>query len=136
MKCYCLACNNDFETDVMTVCPCCGAVGDDLEPYEDVEESPSATFYTDFSLEQCLVYACETFGLETEHTLAIAALVDAVKAGGMNRNLATIAARIIVHDGSDVAFFSDIEPNDEEWEEPDWGDEGFDPYMGCYTGDC
>lgn len=36
MKCYCLACNNDFETDIMTICPHCGAVGDDLE--EEGEE--------------------------------------------------------------------------------------------------
>lgn len=32
--------------------------------------------------------------------------------------------------------FEYIEVEEGEWIEPDWGDEGFDPYMGCFTGDC
>lgn len=39
--------------------------------------------------------------------------------------------------GEEVASFDPNEDDEDEWEEPDWGDEvGFDPYMGCYTGDC
>jgi hypothetical protein len=40
MKIYCLVCNEEFEADVATYCPCCGAVGDDLEPYD---EDPAPT---------------------------------------------------------------------------------------------
>lgn len=35
--------------------------------------------------------------------------------------------------------YIEVEEDEEEpeWEEPDWNeDEGFDPYEGCYTGDC
>lgn len=35
--------------------------------------------------------------------------------------------------------YTEVENNDEpEREEPDWDayEQGFDPYMGCYTGDC
>ena len=32
---YCLNCNNEFEVDGLCRCPRCGAVGDDLEPYEE-----------------------------------------------------------------------------------------------------
>lgn len=38
MKIYCLVCNEEFEADVATYCPCCGAVGDDLEPCEEEDE--------------------------------------------------------------------------------------------------
>lgn len=41
MKIYCLVCNEEFEADVATHCPCCGAVGDDLEPIEDEEPIPT-----------------------------------------------------------------------------------------------
>ena len=37
MKIYCLVCNEEFEADVATYCPCCGAVGDDLEPCDEEE---------------------------------------------------------------------------------------------------
>jgi hypothetical protein len=40
MKIYCLVCNEEFEADVATYCPCCGAVGDDLEP---CDEDPAPT---------------------------------------------------------------------------------------------
>jgi hypothetical protein len=43
-------------------------------------------------------------------------------------------AQIIYHHGTESLYYN--EDWDEE-EEPDWNeDEGFDPYMGCYTGDC
>ena len=34
MKVYCLACNQYHTTNIITACPHCGAVGDDLEPLE------------------------------------------------------------------------------------------------------
>lgn len=43
---YCLVCNNEFEADVATRCPHCGAVGDDLEPCdeESTDEDLEAMF--------------------------------------------------------------------------------------------
>lgn len=35
MKIYCLVCNEEFEADVATYCPCCGAVGDELMEAEE-----------------------------------------------------------------------------------------------------
>lgn len=32
---YCLCCNNEFEVNGLVRCPHCGAVGDDLMPYEE-----------------------------------------------------------------------------------------------------
>ena len=40
MKIYCLVCNEEFEADVATYCPCCGAVGDELMPQD---EDPAPT---------------------------------------------------------------------------------------------
>jgi len=39
MKIYCLVCNEEFEADVATYCPCCGAVGDELMEAEEDEEA-------------------------------------------------------------------------------------------------
>ena len=45
---------------------------------------------------------------------------------------------LFVIDSKGVILISNIEPDDEEEDyEPSWNeDEGFDPYMGCYTEDC
>ena len=51
MLIYCLACDYDFESDVMTACPCCGAVGDDLmkaEEDEEQERDPEQDVYDDW----------------------------------------------------------------------------------------
>ena len=36
---YCNTCNNYFETDGFEQCPHCFAVGDELEPIEDIPEA-------------------------------------------------------------------------------------------------
>ena len=88
--------------------------------------------YTKLSLTNCINLACSEFGLENPHTIAIARLVDLVAAGYLTEDEATPMAQIIYHHGTESLYYN------EDWdeEEPDWGDEGFDPYMGCYTGDC
>ena len=89
--------------------------------------------YTKLTLTNCINLACSEFGLEDTHTIAIARLVDLVADGYLHNDEATPMAQIIYHHGTESLYYN------EEWdeeEEPDWGDEGFDPYMGCYTGDC
>lgn len=36
MMYYCLNCNEFFEADILTACPHCGAVGDDIEECDDL----------------------------------------------------------------------------------------------------
>ena len=90
--------------------------------------------YTKIPLTCCMDLACSKFGLENPHTIAIARLVDLVATGHLTKAEATSMAQIIYHHGSESLYYND------EWdEEEDPGlneDEGFDPYMGCYTGDC
>ena len=94
--------------------------------------------YTKLSLTDCMNLACEEFGLENQHTIAIAQLVDLVADGYLAQDKATPMAQIIYHHGAENLYYNEDWDDEEEpeWEEPDWGDEGFDPYMGCYTGDC
>ena len=89
--------------------------------------------YTTLTLHQCQDLACTTFGFEDPHTIAIAQLVDLVADDHLEKARATQMAQIIYHHGTMTLYYND--EGDEE-EEPDWGDEGYDPYMGCYTGDC
>lgn len=90
--------------------------------------------YTKLTLTNCINLACSEFGLEDPHTIAIARLVDLVADGYLHKDEATPMAQIIYHHGTESLYYN--EDWDEE-EEPDWNeDEGFDPYMGCYTGDC
>ena len=35
MQVYCLFCNEEFEADIITACPHCGAVGDELMEAEE-----------------------------------------------------------------------------------------------------
>lgn len=35
MRVYCLFCNEEFEADIITACPHCGAVGDELMEVEE-----------------------------------------------------------------------------------------------------
>jgi hypothetical protein len=89
--------------------------------------------YTKLTLTNCINLACSEFGLENPHTIAIARLVDLVAAGYLAEDEATPMAQIIYHHGTESLYYND------EWdegEEPDYDESGFDPYMGCYTGDC
>lgn len=89
--------------------------------------------YTKLSLTNCINLACTEFGLEDQHTIAIARLVDLVADGYLAEDEATPMAQIIYHHGAETLYYND----DWDDEEPEWNeDEGFDPYMGCYTGDC
>ena len=91
--------------------------------------------YTKLSLTNCINLACSEFGLENLHTIAIARLVDLVTDGYLTKDEATPMAQIIYHHGTESLYYND------EWDEDEealnGADEmGFDPYMGCYTGDC
>jgi hypothetical protein len=91
--------------------------------------------YATLTTRQCFEYACSDFGLENEHTKAIAQLLDLANNGALDPLSAQRMAQIIYHHGTESLYY------DEEWDkaelEPDWNeDEGFDPYAGCYTGDC
>ena len=91
--------------------------------------------YTKLSLTNCINLACSEFGLENPHTIAIAKLVDLVESGYLTKDEATPMAQIIYHHGTESLYYND------EWDEDEealnGADEmGFDPYMGCYTGDC
>lgn len=87
--------------------------------------------YTKLSLINCHNLSCSKFGLENPHTIAIARLVDLVADGYLTKDEATSMARIIYHHGEESLYYND------EWDDVYFvEDEGFDPYMGCYTGDC
>ena len=135
MKMDCLVCGAEFVLDGWNICPHCGAVGDELmEVNEDEGEEPSPAY--DFTAERYLVKACTECGLENKHTIAIGKLVDAKKAGYLDAEYADYMARIIyLHADEELQYpFADEEEEDAYFDE---GDEmGFDPYMGCYTGDC
>jgi len=93
--------------------------------------------YTKLSLTNCMDLACTEFGFEDTHTKAIAKLVDLVSTGYLSENEATSMAQIIYDHGTNSLYYNDAW-DDEEYEEDyiDNEDYGFDPYMGCYTGDC
>lgn len=75
MKIYCLVCNEEFEADVATYCPHCGAVGDDLE--ENPPEEPEPRFEAPaFLPKHFLDLATKHIGLEDSHTIAIARIVE------------------------------------------------------------
>ena len=89
--------------------------------------------YTKLSLINCVNLACSEFGLEDEHTIAIAKLVDFVENGYLTKDEATSMAQIIYHHGTESLYYND------EWDgdsEPDYDECGFNPYAGCYDWDC
>lgn len=93
--------------------------------------------YTKLSLTNCINFACSDFGLENEHTIAIARLVDLVASGYLAEDEATSMAQIIYHHGTETLYYNDEWDEDEdEYDEPDYDESGFDAYLGCYTGDC
>ncbi len=91
--------------------------------------------YTKLTLHQCQDLAVEQFGFEDIHTIGIAQLVDLVADGCLEKARATEMAQIIYHHGAESLYYNEAW---DEYEEPDWDadEQGFDPYMGCYTGDC
>jgi hypothetical protein len=91
--------------------------------------------YTRLSLTNCINLACTEFGLEDQHTIAISRLVDLVADGYLAEDEATPMAQIIYHHGAENLYYNDAW-DDEEYDEPDVDECGFDPYEGCYTGDC
>lgn len=91
--------------------------------------------YTKLSLINCHNLACSEFGLENPHTIAIARLVDLVADDYLTKDEATPMAQIIYHHGTESLYYND-EWDDEEEPDDDVDESGFDPYMGCYTGDC
>ena len=75
--------------------------------------------WEDFSLEDCLDYACREFGLENQHTIAIANILDTYHKGGMNKNNALLIARLLVKGGYDDMYF-DAEAYCNEDDDGDW----------------
>lgn len=89
--------------------------------------------YTKLSLHNCQNLAVQEFGFEDIHTIAIAQLVDLVADDMLDKERATAMAQIIYDHGANSLYYNDA------WDDDlaDEADEsGFDPYMGCYTGDC
>lgn len=95
--------------------------------------------YTKLTLHQCQDLAVKQFGFENIHTISIAQLVDLVADGYLEKERATEMAQIIYHHGAESLYYNEAwDEEEDEYEEPDWDayEQGFDPYMGCYTGDC
>lgn len=92
--------------------------------------------YTKLTLHNCQNLAVQEFGFEDIHTIAIAQLVDLVADDMLDKERATAMAQIIYDHGANELIypFEDEEDEDAYFDEGD--ESGFDPYMGCYTGDC
>ena len=91
--------------------------------------------YTKLTLHQCQDLAVTQFGFENIHTISIAQLVDLVADGYLEKERATEMAQIIYHHGSESLYYNEAW-DDEEEQDWDADEQGFDPYLGCYTGDC
>ena len=91
--------------------------------------------YTKLDLRQCFDLACRDFGLEDDHTRGIGRLLDLAKAGFLDQQEAKRMAQIIYHHGAESLYYNE-DWDDDEYDEPDYDEMGFDPYCGCYTGDC
>ena len=89
--------------------------------------------YTKLSLHNCQSLAVQEFGFEDIHTIAIAQLVDLVADDMLDKERATAMAQIIYDHGANSLYHNDA-GDDDFIDEAD--ESGFDPYMGCYTGDC
>ena len=96
--------------------------------------------YTKLSLDECFDKAITDFGHENTHTIAIGQLIDLVASKALAQEDAERMAQIIYHHGAESLYYNEAWDDEEEDEyiEPDWDayEQGFDPYMGCYTGDC
>ena len=89
--------------------------------------------YTKLTLHNCQDLAVQEFGFEDIHTIAIAQLVDLVADDMLDKKRATAMAQIIYDHGVNSLIYNDAW-YDDFTDEAD--ESGFDPYMGCYTGDC
>ena len=89
--------------------------------------------YTKLTLHNCQNLAVQEFGFEDIHTIAIAQLVDLVADDMLDKERATAIAQIIYDHGANSLYSNDAW-NDDFIDKAD--ENGFDPYMGCYTGDC
>lgn len=89
--------------------------------------------YTKLSLHNCQDLAVQEFGFEDIHTIAIAQLVDLVADDMLDKERATAMAQIIYDHGANSLYSNDA-GDDDFIDEAD--ESGFDPHMGCYTGDC
>lgn len=93
--------------------------------------------YTKLSIYTCFDLAVTEFGHENEHTIAIGQLIDLVASKFLKQEDAERMAQIIYHHGAESLYYNDEwDEDDDEYDEPDYDESGFDPYMGCYTGDC
>jgi len=91
--------------------------------------------YTTLTLHNCQDLAVEQFGFDDPHTIAIAQLVDLVADEHLDKARAISMAQIIYHHGAESLYYNDAWDDDEEFIEDD-DETGFNPYMGCYDGDC
>lgn len=98
--------------------------------------------YTTLTTRECFEHACTDFGHEDQHTLCIAQLLDLARNGYLDPLSAQRMAQIIYHHGTESLYYNeDWDEEEDPWDEDEeylnGADEmGFDPYMGCYTGDC
>ena len=101
-----------------------------------------------FSAKYFFDCACRDFGLEDMHTIAIGKILECKEGGYLEADYANSLAKLLYNDG--LLYQRHIEETYEALEFVgeavdaedfdgfiDYSDEsGFDPYMGCYTGDC
>lgn len=92
--------------------------------------------YTKLSLANCFNLACSEFGLENPHTISIAKLKELAETGYLATEEATTMAQIIYHHGAESLYYNDEWDDEDDYDDLDIDESGFDPYMGCYTGDC
>lgn len=79
---------------------------------------------------QTILNNCATyFGLEAPQTIEIFAMSERLPEEQFDDAIHLVYLARVDEREAEMQFF-------DEDDEPDWGDEGFDPYMGCYTGDC
>lgn len=76
----------------------------------------------------------------TEYTYAVwRKTVELADLIGSSASLVWDETREVVEefDPEDLEYTEPDEDDEWDYEEPEWNeDEGFDPYEGCYTGDC
>lgn len=92
--------------------------------------------YTKLTLRQCFDLACQELGRDNQHTVAIGKLIDLAKADALDYDDAERMAQIIYDHGANELIYPFEDEEDEDAYFDDVDESGFDPYMGCYTGDC
>lgn len=92
--------------------------------------------YTTLSLHECFDLTLKEMGHEDTHTIAIGQLVDLVASKYLAQEDATRMAQIIYHHGAENLHYNEDWDEDEEYDEPDYDECGFNPYLGCWDFDC